>query len=262
MSTFDPARWIVCPRPRPEAVLRLYCLPYAGAGASAYVRWHLELPEEVEICPLQLPGRENRYREPAVTEMAEMVSTLQCVLRSHVDRPYVIFGHSLGALVALELSRALQSSEDRSPLALIVSGRRPPQLPDPEADWGALSSLSDELLIQEIGRRYQPLPEPILRDPHMRAFYLRVLRADLAVLDGYVHRVAPPLACPIIALGGRDDKNIEGLEQWQTHSRCPLQTHILPGGHFFLQSARTELLALLSKLLGQLGHHLRTGPRE
>src|SRR5947208_15726994 len=104
--TADP--WLTRPRPNPSARLRLFCLPFAGGGASAYHTWPEGLPGDVEVCAVQPPGREGRFREPAFARLRPLVTALTDALRPHLDRPFAVFGHSLGALVAFEWVRELR----------------------------------------------------------------------------------------------------------------------------------------------------------
>jgi medium-chain acyl-[acyl-carrier-protein] hydrolase len=70
MSTKPPVdSWVICPKPQPRASLRLFCFAYAGGGASAFHKWLQLVPAEIEVCLIQLPGRENRLIEPAHTAM-------------------------------------------------------------------------------------------------------------------------------------------------------------------------------------------------
>src|SRR5262249_13687929 len=120
-------RWLACARPRPQADIRLFCFPYAGGGASVFRGWADGLPASVEVCPVQLPGRGTRFREPAFTRLPPLIEALAESLRPHLDRPFAFFGHSLGALVAFELARYLHQHQGREPVRLFVSGCGGPQ---------------------------------------------------------------------------------------------------------------------------------------
>src|SRR5690349_236164 len=97
--------WLACVRPRPRSSVRLFCFAHAGGGASFFRGWAAGLPESVEVSPVQLPGRETRFREPPFTRLGQLTEALAEALRPHLDRPFAFFGHSLGALVAFELAR-------------------------------------------------------------------------------------------------------------------------------------------------------------
>ena len=119
--------WIT--RANPQARFRLFCFPYAGGGASIYHAWSRSLPAEIDLCPVQLPGRENRFNEPLFTSLPLLVDALEHALVPYFDVPFAFFGHSLGALISFELARSLRRDLQRSPAQLFVSAHRAPQLP-------------------------------------------------------------------------------------------------------------------------------------
>ena len=129
MSYRTFSKWITCPHPNPGARLRLFCLPFAGGGASAYRLWAADLPAWVEVCPIQLPGREDRYGEPAFTSLIGLSRAMSREVTPFLDRPFAFFGHSMGALVGFELARALRHSKAPAPLAMFLAAYPAPHLP-------------------------------------------------------------------------------------------------------------------------------------
>src|SRR4051812_1322263 len=125
--TSPESAWLVCRSRRPEARLRLICFPYAGVGASIYRRWPAALPADIEVWAVQNPGRENRIREKPSTSIDELVDAIRGELGSLLERPFALFGHSMGAVLATELARKLHVA-GIEPVHLIVSGRRPPHI--------------------------------------------------------------------------------------------------------------------------------------
>jgi len=131
MSLSSPSTvWIQRPKPNPEARLRLFCFPYAGGGASAYRSWAAPLPDEIEVCAIQLPGRENRLREPLFTRLAPLVETLAGALEPSFDIPFAFFGHSMGALIAFELARFIRRRSQITPVHFFASARLAPHVVD------------------------------------------------------------------------------------------------------------------------------------
>ena len=112
--------WISRPTPRPAARLRLICLPFAGGGAAAYRPWLKHLPSDIEMCLVQLPGRETRMRETPYTRLDELVTDLVPALEPFLDRPYALFGHSMGALTAYELTRRLKQDPRTSAVPVLA----------------------------------------------------------------------------------------------------------------------------------------------
>ena len=122
-------QWVTCPFPQPDATLRLFCLPFAGGGASIYRGWGKLLGPTIEVCPIQLPGRENRFSEPAFKNAQALAQALANQLQLYSNKPFVIYGHSMGALLAFELTRALQSNGMEMPEVLLLGPHRAAHLP-------------------------------------------------------------------------------------------------------------------------------------
>lgn len=245
-GTLQP--WIFCPKPNPSARLRLFCVPYAGRGASIFRDWPDLLGDSIEMCALQLPGRESRLRERPFHRMAEAVAEAAKVLGPYLDLPYALFGHSMGAVVCFELSRLLRNQRGSTPLHLFVSARRAPQIPDRRC---LLSSMSDTDFIAEICRRYNGISPEILNDRELMELLLPTLRADVEMLDTYDYRPAPPLDCPIAAFGGQNDRETlpEEMAVWKEQTSVRFETYILPGDHFFLQTATAEITEIVRRKL-------------
>jgi len=107
-------RWVMYPRPNPDARLRLFCFPYAGGGASVFYAWAEGSPQ-MEVCPVQLPGRESRLSEPPFTRLPPLVQALASDIRTHLDKPFAFLGHSMGATIAFELARELAREQKGRP---------------------------------------------------------------------------------------------------------------------------------------------------
>ena len=243
--------WLLRFAPRPAARLRLFCFSYAGAGGAMYRAWLDAVPPSIELCAVQLPGRESRFREPAFTSMQQLVGELAPALSPALDKPYALFGHSMGALVAFELARTLQSlPQVAQPTHLLVSGRKAPHLPEDDAPMHALP---DDAFIAEIGRRYGGIPDEVLRERDLLALLLPGLRADMTAIETHVHVAGPALRCPVTAYGGDADPRATAgqLAAWRDHTQAGIRVQTFPGGHFYLNDApvRANLIrALLSDL--------------
>lgn len=247
--TYLPARsaWIQVSRPRPAARLQLICLPPAGGGASRYRNWPAHLPEEVEVVPVQLPGRENRFNEPPIESMEQLVSQLAGELAGYLTRPFVLFGHSMGALIAFELIRRLRSC-GMAAVHLFASGCRAPHLPSRSPDWHTLPDLEFIGKLEEMGG----IPAELLADRQFLDVMLPTLRSDCTLSETYVYRPQPPLNCPISAFGGLQDDEVypEDVQGWSSHTTKVFRAHMLPGDHFFINSALPDVLRLMVTGLG------------
>ncbi|MEV5176581.1 alpha/beta fold hydrolase [Streptomyces flaveolus] len=240
--------WLVNRRPHPAARLRLVCVPYAGGGASAYAQWAQELAPDLEVHAVRLPGRESRLSEPPLTDVRDVVAALGEELLAAIRPPFVLFGHSMGALIAYELTRWLRAVGGPGPERLLVSGRQAPHL---ARRVRSPYDLPDAEFVEAL-RSLGGTPEEVLGDAHVMRLLMPVLRADFRLNDAYRHRPGKPLDCPVSAFGGRDDPVVgeDGLRAWQAHTEGPFTLHMFDGGHFFPHSAQRELLSVVGREVG------------
>lgn len=246
--------WFIAHPASQQPRLRLFCLPYAGGGAAAYARWSGLLPPSVELWRVQLPGRENRWRETPFTQLAQLVEALAAEIRPFLDQPFAFFGHSLGALASFEVTRQVRRQFGLLPTHLFVSGRWAPHLPSPDT---TLHSLPDAEFITTLRERYNNIPDAVVNDPELMAIFLPLLRADITLLDTYRYQPEPPLDCPIMAYGGHSDQRVtrEALAAWHIHTTQACQVQMFPGGHFYLQAERTAVLQAVSRELATVLDH-------
>lgn len=238
------AGWIVRPRPVPDARARLVCCPYAGGAASIYRAWAPLLPPGIELCALQLPGREQRHREPPLTSMEAVVqATVQAILPL-ADRPLVLFGHSMGAIIAYEVARAL-ALRGVFVRHLIVSGRRAPHLP---ALRDSMHDLPDADLVRQL-LRLNGTPAEVLENDELLAIILPVVRADFRVIETYVRRDPHRLTCDMSVLGGVDDPDVDlsALNAWREVTTGHVEVRMFPGDHFYLNGQLAALVGFINE---------------
>jgi medium-chain acyl-[acyl-carrier-protein] hydrolase len=235
------------PAPRPRPTLRLFCFPYAGAGAAAFRDWDRGLPAELEVAAVRLPGRESRFLEEPYETLEPMIEALLDVLARHRDVPFAFFGHSLGALVAYELTCALHERAAPLPVHLFASGRVAPHLKDPDGD---VHKMTDAQLVQELRERGQT-PEEVLENDELLEMLLPAVRADFAVAELYQPRSRPPLPLPLTAFGGTEDPDVPefAVQAWAEHTRATFAHRMFAGGHFFLDEHREPLLRTIGETL-------------
>lgn len=227
----------------PEVSYRLFCFPYAGAGAAVFRQWPDHLPSHVELCVPCLPGRDARIDEPPAFAMAPLVASLAQEMLAWLAVPYALFGHSMGAFIAFDLALEL-SRLGRCPAHLFVSAQRGPSLLYAERPT---FTLPDDEFVVAILARYASIPKRVLEDKDLRRVLLRTLRADFTLAEDYHYPAVGPFECPITVFGGADDKRIarEQLEKWSAETTSRFECHMLPGGHFFMNSFREEMLSLI-----------------
>ncbi|MGW4562111.1 thioesterase II family protein [Streptomyces sp. NPDC004561] len=215
---------------RPEAGIRLLCLPHAGAGATTYRSWGQGLPPDIAACPVQPPGRERRRGEEPFASVEPLAKELAGVIADSVRAPYALFGHSTGALCAFETVRELRRIDGPLPVHLFVSGRCAPQTPLVRHDLAGM----DPAELADLLRRLGGTPEEVLAEPDLLALLQPLLAADFSVNEGYAHAVEPPLDLPVTAFAGIDDRgaDVSATEPWAVHTAREFVLHALPGGHF------------------------------
>lgn len=243
--------WLCCFEPLQRPRLRLFCFPHAGGGASAYRLWPKLLQDGVELWAIQPPGREARMLEPSISSRAEMIDGLTNALRGHLDLPFAFFGHSMGAVIAFELARRLRQEGMPLPEHLFVSGRGAPHLIKAE---GAIHTLPDAEFVEHLQRRYGAIDPIILQEAEMMRLIVGVLRADLSMVTTYRCEPELPLPVPITAFAGTEDAAaaLDDVAAWAQHSAIRFRLEPQPGRHFFVQSRREQVVAIVSRELAAL----------
>jgi surfactin synthase thioesterase subunit len=222
---------------------RLFCFPNAGGAAALFRLWPQGLPRDLDVIAIQLPGRGNRWKEPAIPDIARIVDSLMPSLEPHLDLPFAFFGHSMGSMVAYAVAQSLIARGGPLPFHLFVSSRRSPRVANP-ADT-PLHTLPDDAFVAEMRRRYGGIPDEVLAEPELMALLLPSLRADIHALETYVASRPAPLPFPVTAFGGLDDALTPRahLEAWREETPEAFRVRMFAGGHFYLESRRDDLLA-------------------
>jgi pyochelin biosynthesis protein PchC len=236
-STFLDA-WLRRYREVPRARARLVCFPYAGGGATVFRLWSSGLPLDVEVIAIQYPGRQDRYDEPVIDEMAAMVEPIRAALDRLPARPTVLFGHSMGASIAYETSLRLAVP----PRLLVVSGHNAPH----RAARKPVPRTEDEVIAEV---RAVDGPHETLADPELRELVMPALHGDYRLIRGYLPAPGPrPVPVPIVAYTGTLDPTAqpEQVRAWAELCTGDFELVSFPGGHFFLESHTGEVLADLS----------------
>lgn len=234
--------WFVRTTPRPEASRQLFCLPYAGAGPSAFRTWGAVFGAGVEIVAVHLPGRESRFTEVTRADQREIAAAIA----DFADRPYALFGHSFGGRLGFEVVRELRALGAALPLRLFPSASRPPHVKITNGLLDGLSTASDDELVAALADG-GGMPDAVLAEPELLELVLPAVRLDLGWLDDYSHREQPPLPVPITAFAGEDDRLLPPslISEWARHTSAGFTMHTQPGGHFFVNEQLPAVAALV-----------------
>jgi medium-chain acyl-[acyl-carrier-protein] hydrolase len=235
--------WPYTPAPRTQGV-RLICFAHAGGGGAAYRRWPTDLPSRVGLHAVTLPGREDRIFERPLTNLQQVIDEICQAIEPLLDRPFAIFGHSLGALIGTEVALTLHRTTGRQPLHLFVSGCR------------ALHEIADPLNrhlwsdadLLALLRDLNGTPAELLASPEFARLLLRAFRADLALLAQYRYQPGCRWDVPITAFGGSDDPTVDPAElhAWAEITNGPYHVITFPGDHFYLRQHQAALLRTIT----------------
>jgi medium-chain acyl-[acyl-carrier-protein] hydrolase len=235
-------RWIPFRNDGAVVRCRLFFFPHAAGNAAFYRPLRRLMPPEIDLCPVELPGRAARLDERPLTSMSALMERLREVLARLMTVPFGFFGHSVGAWMAYEAARQLRSVDGRTAVHLFISGRGRPGAPaDPPPER------SDHDLLAVLNR-FGGTPHAIMQRPELIAALLPVLRADLAIAETYTADPGDCVTCPITAFGGADDVSHSGsLESWKTFTRGQFRACLFPGGHFYFSPAADALANEISR---------------
>jgi medium-chain acyl-[acyl-carrier-protein] hydrolase len=209
-----------------------------------FAEWQQEL-DCVQVCAVQLPGRQNRLAEAPFTRIEPLADALAAVIAPYRDIPFACYGHSVGGFVVFELARRLRKAGGPQPAALFIGSCRAPHVPPL---WPPIAELPDATFIAAL-QRYDGMP-PALRDHReLIDLALPALRSDVGMYEKYVYTYEEPLACPIFAYGGRGGGAAEmaALTPWARQTRGAFRTQMISGSHLFIEESRHELLQAVAR---------------
>ncbi|WET82284.1 alpha/beta fold hydrolase [Amycolatopsis sp. QT-25] len=244
MAGQDLRHWTRCFHPAPSAETRLIAFPHAGGSASAFRPLSAALSPTVEVHTAQFPGRQDRMGEPVIADLHVLSERLVDVVAA-LPKPFALFGHSMGAIVAFEVARRLET-RGLVPAALFVSARRGPDVRKETSHHLA----EDDTFLQEVSK-LGGTDASIFDDPDIRALALPALRGDYKAVETYRYRPGTDVSCPVVAFAGNADPVLEipDVENWREHTTGSFEMEVFEGGHFFLDA---NLDAVVARILGKL----------
>ena len=238
LSDLPETPWLSRTRPNPDTRGRLFAFAHAGGGASFFQPWQALMPADIELCAIQLPGRENRFTTPAITSFEFMAEALAEEIQPYANLPYALFGHSFGGLLAFTMAMRMAGLE-RPPALVAVSALRAPHLPLRRR----IADLPDAEFITAIAELGGTAVN-VFENAELVELILPALRADFRVFENYEHPQGARTDVPLWACGAADDPlvDIAGLGAWSSLAGSAFELKIYTGGHFYLNRHRAEFI--------------------
>jgi len=237
-------KWFQIIHPNPGCRFRLFCLPFAGSGASLYAQWEKYLDDDIEICAIQLPGRESRRNECLCRDCRTIVSELCDAIGELLDKPFAIFGYSMGGILAYELTNLIYDRYHKKPCKLFMSAstlfREKRKLEISEMDDSELTAYME---------RSGGVPEPVLHDCRFCREYFPIIRNDYSMIEHY-HFNYRKVPCDIVAFASKEDKEVrfENIRLMRFFARH-FELHQMKGSHFFIRQQSEQLGQMISDAL-------------
>lgn len=241
-------KWFLTQRRNPAAKINVFCFHHAGGAASFYKNWSAALSSQVQLISVQMPGRESRYGEAFAESLEAMVSEMLQYKAVFADKPFAMFGHSLGALFAFELARQLANHAGLAPRFVVASGHGAPRRGPPEE---LLHHLPDDRFIAKMREKYGGISDEVMNSPELLEFLLPRFRADIRIAEQHASREGAPVRFPVVVLHGRGDHSVstDELLGWQKETHARVRIHEFDGDHFFIESSESQVIGMLNKLL-------------
>ncbi|WP_154117326.1 thioesterase II family protein [Paenibacillus monticola] len=229
--------------------IKLFCIPYAGGSAVIYHSWKTYLNEQIELIPLELPGRGTKAKQPLQRNVQEIVAGLYDIVKESLkcDEDYAIFGHSMGSTIAFELYHELIKNGFHQPVHFFVSaGRSPDSIKEK-----IVHNLPEEEFKQVI-LEYGASSSIIFENEELRSFFVPILRADFEVIENYTSLERNrKIGCGMTAFYGSEDTGIKRTQmgEWKIHASGLWKIHCIPGGHFFIKESPKQVVAIVNEAI-------------
>jgi surfactin synthase thioesterase subunit len=232
--------------------MNLFCLPFAGGSSYHYREFQKFTASFIHIIPIELPGRGRRFSEPLLTDIHEMVEDVLIQIRPELDKPYAIYGHSLGAKLGYLLTKRIINGNLPEPLHLFLSGCEGPSIEPKERNRHLLPRKE----FMEMLNRFEGTPVEVLENRELMDFFEPVIRADFQAVDTYVYNQSKPFDIPVTVMIGKNERfTPEGVMKWQDITTRKISVKEFPGGHFFLFNHLPKLGKIFSECCFHSGTH-------
>ena len=260
-----PGKWLIAPRPNPNAKTRLFCFPYAGGGLVSFRAWAQLFDDTVEVVAVEAPGRGTRINEPAVDDLDTFVERLLPEMAGWLDRPSAFFGHCLGGLTMFATLCALPEASSRFIKHAFACGVRPPHLLKRKGEFEdnlvydmmlqgefdvrlPLYAQADEIFVDIIRQFDTPAANRMLEIPRLRKLLLPTIRAEFGMAYNYQYQPVEPFSFPISSFVGDADPWVSEDDSagWREFTRGGFSNHVRKGSHFLMAEDGGYILATIN----------------
>jgi acyl transferase domain-containing protein/surfactin synthase thioesterase subunit/acyl carrier protein len=261
-------RWLIFPKPNPDAKVRLLCFNYAGGGATTYRPWADLLDDRVELVAIEPPGRGSRFQEPHIMDLQTYKREITTALQDYLDKPYALFGHCLGGLVLHEVARNLADMPGAEMTHIFVSGSRPPhQVSRPgKFEESLLATLVehpdylprqplheqiDEVFAMAIRHFDIGASEEFLSHPDLKAILMPAIRADFSIAASYTPMITTPLDVAVTCFHGVDDHYVTKMQalEWNKYTNREFRILYRAFAHYMVVEDREFIVETINKSL-------------
>jgi medium-chain acyl-[acyl-carrier-protein] hydrolase len=228
--------------------IRLFCLPHAGSSAVIYSKWKNYLDHSIELYPVELAGRGRRFQQPLYDSMEDAVADVYEQIRELIDlKPYAIFGHSMGSLIAYELYHKINQLHHHTPVHMFFSGRQAPHILNQDKIVYSLPDAEFRAEVLELGGTSRE----VFENEELMNIFLPILRADYKIVETYRYSAPQSLInCGISILHGlKDDMEIDEMKEWAIHTQKEHKLHLFDGGHFFIHEQVAQVVTIVNDTL-------------
>lgn len=228
--------------------IKLFCIPHAGGSAAFYSKWKDYINPSIEICPIELAGRGKRFKEDFYDNIDEAVEDVYDIIKNDLDNNYAFFGHSMGSLIAYELSHYIMKLKNKPPEHIFFSGRKAPNI---IYENNCIHKLPGEELKRKVFE-FSGTPKEVLDNSHMSNIFLKILRADFKICELYKYVKRDfKLDCNITILNGnKDDIKINHISSWKQYTSKECYIYFFKGGHFYINDNIKSLAYIINSTLG------------
>jgi len=242
------SKWFLISRPKPLARYRLFCFPYAGGSAAAFLPWEDLLPPQIELVTIQAPGRGSRLDESPLTSVVDLAGQLVGAIPPMLDRPYLTYGHSMGSAVSFELLHLLKAHGLPLPRRYFGAATQAPHIPRRIAPF---YDYPREQFIAEL-KRFGGTPDAILENTELMEMLVPMLRTEFRAAYAYHRDPVVKLECAASIFGGARDEMVlpEELPAWQEHFLEQVDSRLFEGSHFFLEDNKEEVVSAVCESVG------------